>query len=80
MKFKEGTNVRNELIKCARRSSTIRIMYMDDSGNVTKRTVKVLKINNSTFKAFCYLRGSRRTFKIDNLLAVVSVNNERAVV
>ena len=71
--------MRNELIKYVKRSSTIRIMYMDDSGNVTKRTVRVLKINSSTFTAFCYLRGSRRTFKIDNLLAVVPVY-ERAVV
>lgn len=72
--------MRNELIKCVKRSSTIRIMYMDDSGNVTKRTVKVIKINSTTFKAFCYLRGARRTFKIDNLLAVVSVANEKVVV
>ncbi len=73
--------MRNELIKWVRRSSTIRIMYMmDDSGNVTKRTVKVLNMNSCTFKVFCYLRGSRRTFRIDNLLAFVSVNNEKAVV
>lgn len=72
--------MRNELIKCVRRSSTIRIMYMDDDGKVTKRTVRVLKINSTTLKAFCYLRGSRRTFKIDNLLAVVSVSSERVVV
>lgn len=71
--------MRNELIKYVKRSSTVRIMYMDDSGNVTKRTVRMLKINNSTFTAFCYLRGARRTFKIDNLLAVVPVI-ERAVV
>ncbi len=76
---RRGTNLRNELIKYVRRNSTIRIMYIDDSGKVTKRTVGVLKINSSTFTAFCYLRGAKRTFKIDNLLAVVPVY-ERAVV
>ncbi len=72
--------MRNELMKCVRRSSVIRLMYMDESGNVTKRTVRVLKIKSDTLIAFCYLRGARRTFKIDHLLAIVSVQRERAVV
>lgn len=80
MFLRGGTNVRNELIKYVRRNSTIRIMYIDDSGKVTKRTVRVLKINSNTFTALCYLRGAKRTFKIDNLLAIVSANAERAVV
>ncbi len=71
--------MRNELIKCSRCSRLIRIMYMDDSGNVTKRTVRALKINSSTFSAYCYLRGAKRTFKVNNLLAVVPIY-ERAVV
>lgn len=71
--------MRNELIKYIKRSSTIKVKYIDDSGNVTKRTVRVLKVNSSTFTAFCYLRGSRRTFKLDNLLAVVPIY-ERIVV
>ena len=71
--------MRNELLKYAKRSSTTRVMYMDDSGNVTKRTVRMLKINSDKFTDFCYLRGARRTFKIDNLLAVVPIY-ERAVV
>ncbi len=71
--------MRDELIKCCRCSRLIRVMYMDDSGSVTKRTVRVLKINSSIFTAFCYLRGAKRTFKINNMLAVVPVY-ERAVV
>ncbi len=52
---------------------------MNDDGVVTKRTVRVLKINSTIFKTFCYMRGAQRTFKIDNLLAVVSIY-ERVVV
>ncbi len=71
--------MRNELLKYVKLNRTLQIMYMDDKGTVTKRTVRVLKINSATFTAYCYLRGSRRTFKINNLLAVVPTK-ERAVV
>lgn len=67
--------MRIELIKCAKRSGLLQIVYMDDKGKVTK----VIKINSSTFTCFCYLRRSRRTFKINNLLAVVP-KTERVVV
>lgn len=52
---------------------------MNDDGEVTKRTVRVIKINTTTFKTYCYMRGAQRTFKIDHLLAVVPVY-ERMVV
>lgn len=71
--------MRNELIKSVKRSRTLTIMYVSDNEEITKRTVRVLKINSSTFTAYCYLRKSRRTFKIDNLLAVVPIT-ERAVI
>ncbi len=71
--------MRNELIKCAKRSRLLQIVYMDDKGKVTKRTVRVIKINSGTFTCFCYLRRSRRTFKINNLLAIVP-KIERVVV
>lgn len=71
--------MRNELLKYVKRSHTLQIMYIDDQGNITKRTVRVIKINRSTFTAYCYLRKSRRTFKINNLLAVVPVKKSVAV-
>jgi len=71
--------VRNELLRCCRCSNVIRIMYMNDDAVVTERTVRVLKINSTTFKTFCYMRGAQRTFRIDNLLAVVPIY-ERVVV
>lgn len=58
-------------MKCVKRSRTLVIMYMDDKGKVTKRTIRVLKINSTTFTAYCCLRNARRTFKTSNLLAVV---------
>lgn len=71
--------MRNELIKYVKRCPTLVIMYIDDKGNITKRTVRVLKMNSSTFTAYCYLRNARRTFKINNLLAIIPIT-ERAVI
>ncbi|MFD2133085.1 transcriptional regulator [Pseudogracilibacillus auburnensis] len=71
--------MRNELIKYVKRCPTLVIMYMDDKGIITKRTVRVLKMNSSTFTAYCYLRNARRTFKINNLLAIIPIT-ERVVI
>lgn len=55
------------------------MIYMDDSGQITKRRIKVFKITGESFQAYCYLRGSRRTFKIDNVLALVPHGNRESV-
>ncbi len=46
---------------------------MNDSGQITKRRIKPFKVRGNTFVAYCFLRGSRRTFKIDGVLALVPV-------
>ena len=57
------------------------IIYMDNDGSITKRRVKLLKVTEDSFQAYCYLRGSRRTFKVNNVLALVPVmTKERMVV
>ena len=57
------------------------MIYMTDNGSVTKRRIKVYKVENNSFYAYCFLRGSRRTFKVDNILALVPVvRKERMVI
>lgn len=71
--------MRNELMKAAKRSNLLEVIYQSNSGKVTKRTVRIIKINGSTFTAYCFMRKARRTFVINNLLAVAPVS-ERVVV
>lgn len=52
---------------------TLNIMYMDDNGHITKRRIQVFRITGDSFQAYCFLRESKRTFKVDNVLAVVPV-------
>jgi len=57
------------------------MIYMDNDGGITKRRVKAFKVTEDSFQAHCYLRGSKRTFKNDNVLALVPITTrERMVV
>ncbi|HLQ95464.1 MAG TPA: transcriptional regulator [Pseudogracilibacillus sp.] len=71
--------MRNYIMKYAKITLKLQIMYISDSGKVTKRTVQLIKINSSTFTAYCFMRKARRTFKFSNVLAIVPVY-EREVV
>lgn len=55
------------------------MIYMDDSGQITKRRIKVFKVTRESFQSYCYLRGSKRTFKIDNILAAVPIVSRESI-
>ncbi|MCR2823158.1 hypothetical protein [Lederbergia panacisoli] len=56
----------------------LEMIYLSDKKVVTQRRIKVLAVSEASFKAFCYLRGSQRFFKIDNILSIVVVKkNDR---
>lgn len=69
----------NTIKKSMQYNQSLDMIYMDDSGQITKRRVKPFKITGNTFMAYCYVRKSRRTFKIDGVLAVVPVKNREGV-
>ncbi|MFJ8262640.1 transcriptional regulator [Rummeliibacillus sp. NPDC094406] len=60
-------------MKAMNRNQLVNIMYMSKTGEVTKRRVKIMKITDDTFKAYCFLKQAQRTFKIDRVLAIVPV-------
>ena len=69
------------LMKCMERNQLIELMYMDSKGNISKRRVKVLKFQGTTFQALCFKRNAKRTFIIDSVLAYVPIiHKEREVV
>lgn len=73
--------MRINLMKCMERNQLVELMYLDSKGNISKRRVKVLKIQGDTFQGFCFKRNSKRTFIIDNVLAYVPlIQKEREVV
>ncbi|WP_432355343.1 transcriptional regulator [Sporosarcina sp. A2] len=73
--------MRKKLDRAVRYGETLDMMYLAKDGSITKRRVSVLQVGESSFRAYCHLRGSKRTFVIDNVLALVPViERERAVI
>ena len=63
-----------------RYNESVDMMYMSNGGVISKRRIKVLQINEDNFRAYCYLRKSKRTFRIDNVLALVPVVQKESMV
>ena len=71
--------MRNQLLKSMDYIETLEMMYIDQNSVVSKRIILVLQVGDVSFRAYCYLRKSKRTFKIDNVLALVPVITKEKV-
>ena len=65
--------MKRQLLKALERNQLVDMMYIDKNNQITKRCIKVTKVNDNTFKAHCFLKHASRTFKIENVLALVPV-------
>ncbi|MDW0113744.1 transcriptional regulator [Sporosarcina saromensis] len=65
--------MRKTLERSVRFGGLLEMMYIVSNGSISKRRIKVLQVGESSFRAYCYLRKSKRTFTIDNVLALVPV-------
>ncbi|MCS1392959.1 transcriptional regulator [Lysinibacillus boronitolerans] len=72
--------MKEQLIKAMQRNQFLNMMYMAKDGNVSKRRIKIIKIVGDSFQAYCFTKQAKRTFIIENVLAVVPViHKERSV-
>lgn len=69
--------MKNSIIKVMKQNQIITMIYISKSGAITQRRVKILKLTNNTFTAYCYIRKAKRTFYIDNVLAINPVTYEK---
>lgn len=65
--------MREELEKSVRYGEVLDMMYMAADGSISKRRIKVIQVGEVSFRAYCYLRKSKRTFTIEKVLAIVPV-------
>lgn len=73
--------MRDQLVKAMQRNQIVNMMYLAKSGEVTKRRIKIIKVVGDTFQAYCFVKQAKRTFLINNVLAVVPfITKEREVV
>jgi len=73
--------VRSTLIKSLEYGELLDMMYLSNGGVVSKRRIRVIQVGDVSFRAYCHLRKSKRTFTFDNVLALVPViKKERLVI
>ncbi|AIF66596.1 WYL domain-containing protein [Terribacillus saccharophilus] len=53
----------------------VTIIYMAKDGSLTKRQVKIERINEASVTGYCYLRKQLRTFRMDRILAIQPQRN-----
>ena len=80
MSLRRGTSVRKTLEKSVRYGEVLDMMYVANDGSITKRRIKVLQVGEVSFRAYCYLRKSKRTFTVENVLAVVPVTSKERMI
>jgi len=73
--------MKGQLLKVMKRNQLIEMMYIAKNGEISKRRIKILKMTDDSFSAFCFLKHAKRTFLIDNVLALSPViRKEREVI
>ena len=73
--------MRDQLVKAMQHNKIVNMMYLAKSGEITKRRIKIIKIAGDKFQAYCFVKGAKRTFLIDNVLAIIPVvDKEREVI
>lgn len=73
--------MREQVRKAMKYHQLIEVVYMDQSGNVTKRRIKVLKLNGDKMWVWDVAKQAKRTFLLDHVLACQPVfTREREVV
>jgi len=68
------------LEKAIKYNQLINMVYMSKEGQITKRKIKVLNLDKEQLHAFCFLRQEKRTFNINNILALEPVYTKRNMV
>lgn len=80
MNEKGGTSVLKGIEKAIVHNQSLVIIYQANDGSISKRRIKPYRICDNRVRAYCYLRTSNRTFKIDNILALVPVTKKESMV
>ena len=65
--------MRNKLMDSKTFNQPLDMVYITNDWVIKKRRIRVVQIGNDHLRASCDLRKSKRTFKIENILALVIV-------
>lgn len=55
------------------RKQLVDMIYLAKSGEISKRSIKVLNVSDLTFTAYCFMKHAQRSFLINNVLSLFPV-------
>lgn len=65
------------LLRAVESHERLEMIYLSATGNITQRVIKVEKVGEESFRAYCYTRRQSRTFKVSNILSIVPLKMHR---
>lgn len=63
--------MKQQVMKAYQRNQPVDIIYVSKKGEMTKRRIKILKVYDGLFMAYCFTKHSPRTFLYENVLALI---------
>lgn len=58
------------ILRAVSNGEMLEMIYQDNKGNISQRRVKVLSVNDESFRVYCYSRRQQRTFLMRNVLSI----------
>lgn len=57
------------LLKNLEEGTPLEIIYLSEKEHISQRRISIIDMKDDNIKAFCFLRQTKRTFKISNILS-----------
>lgn len=68
--------MKEQLIKAMQHNQILDMVYIAKDQTITKRRIKLIKIFGDHVQAYCFIRHAKRTFILNNILAIHPVNRK----
>lgn len=58
------------LLRAVTDKKPLEMIYMSKDNRISQRVIRVIAVNDTKVKAYCYTKNQYRVFNIDNILSV----------
>ncbi|MBU5213581.1 hypothetical protein [Heyndrickxia oleronia] len=65
------------LLRAVETHEKLEMIYLSNKGEITQRVIRVEKVGDQSFRAYCYTRKQVRTFKLSNILSIAPLKMHR---
>ncbi|MCI1745118.1 MAG: hypothetical protein LKI07_12730 [Heyndrickxia oleronia] len=65
------------LLRAVETHEKLEMIYLSNKGEISQRVIRVEKVGDQSFRAYCYTRKQVRTFKLNNILSIAPLKMHR---